>query len=46
MIKYPSGQAYKPATKRTSKKDKVEISKSASNRGMDLENDINLSNEY
>ena len=46
MIKYPNGQAFKPNAKRTSKKDKVEISKSASNRGMDLENDINLSNEY
>ena len=46
MIKYPNGQAYKPSSKRQSHKDKVEISKSASNRGMDLENDINLSNDY
>ena len=47
MIKYPNGQTYSPnKKKRESKKDKVELSKSASNRGMDLENDINLSNEY
>ena len=46
MIKYPNGQYYSPKKSRTSKKDKVELSKSASNRGMDLENDINLSNEY
>ena len=46
MIKYPNGQAYRPSSKRQSHKDKVEISKSASNRGMDLENDINLSNDY
>ena len=47
MIKYPNGQTYNPNKKvRTSKKDKAELSKSASNRGMDLESDINLSNEY
>ena len=48
MIKYPNGTAYKPnASKvRGHKKDKVDLSISASNRGMDLENDINLSNEY
>lgn len=46
MIKYPNGKSYSPKKERTSKKDKVELSKSASNRGMDLENDINLSNEY
>lgn len=48
MIKYPNGQTYKPNAKkvRGQKKDKVELSQSASNRGMDLENDINLSNEY
>ena len=48
MIRYPNGQAYKPQAKkeRGHKKDKVELSESASNRGMDLENDINLSNEY
>lgn len=48
MIKYPNGQTYSPNNKkvRGHKKDKVELSTSASNRGMDLENDINLSNEY
>lgn len=47
MIKYPNGQTYNPNKKvRVSKKDKAELSKSASNRGMDLESDINLSNEY
>ena len=48
MIRYPNGRAYKPQAKkeRGHKKDKVELSESASNRGMDLENDINLSNEY
>ncbi len=48
MIRYPNGKVYKPSqtTQRNHKKDKVELSKSASNRGMDLENDINLSNEY
>ena len=47
MIRYPNGQKYQPTlNKRASKKSKEEISSSASNRGMDLENDINLSNEY
>ena len=48
MIKYPNGTAYKPNVSkvRGHKKDKVDLSISASNRGMDLENDINLSNEY
>ncbi len=48
MIKYPDGSVYKPHSKkeRGHNKDKVELSISASNRGMDLENDINLSNEY
>ena len=48
MIRYPNGTAYKATAKkeRQHKKDKVELSVSASNRGMDLENDINLSNEY
>ena len=42
MIKYPNGQAYTPNKKkvRGQKKDKVELSQSASNRGMDLENDM------
>ena len=48
MIKYPNGQKYQPsaAKERKSHKDKAELSISASNRGMNLEEDINLSNEY
>ena len=48
MIKYPNGQKYQPAAKkaRTAHKSKEDISISASNRGMNLEEDINLSNEY
>ena len=48
MIKYPNGQKYTPSSliKRESKKSKEDISASASNRGMNLEGDINLSNEW
>ncbi len=48
MIKYPNGKKYQPASekKRVSKKSKEDLSISASNRGMDLESDINLSNEW
>ena len=48
MIKYPNGQKYQPSSSKQRKthKDKVELSISASNRGMNLEEDINLSNEY
>ena len=48
MIKYPNGTKYQPAQekKRDSKKSKEDLSISASNRGMDLESDINLSNEW
>ena len=48
MIKYPNGQKYQPSAekKRTAKKSKADLSLSASNRGMNLENDINLSNEW
>jgi recombination protein U len=48
MIKYPNGTKYQPALekKRVSKKSKEDLSISASNRGMDLESDINLSNEW
>ena len=47
MIKYPNGQQYQPnVKKRASKKSKEDLSISASNRGMNLEEDINLSNEY
>ena len=47
MIKYPNGKKYQPTkTIKQSHKAKEDISLSSSNRGMDLENDINLSNEY
>ena len=48
MIKYPNGQKYAPSElkKRQGKKTKEDISASASNRGMNLEGDINLSNEW
>ena len=48
MIKYPNGTKYQPSLekKRASKKSKEDLSISASNRGMDLESDINLSNEW
>ena len=48
MIKYPNGTKYQPAAekKRVQRKSKVDLSISASNRGMDLESDINLSNEW
>ena len=48
MIKYPNGQSYTPKEKieRKQRKTKEDLSISASNRGMNLENDINLSNEW
>ena len=46
MIKYPSGVKAQPIKKKHEKKQGAELSISASNRGMNLENDINLSNEY
>lgn len=46
MIKYPNGQKYQPAKAKQQRKSKADLSISASNRGMDLENDINLSNAY
>ena len=48
MIRYPNGTKYQPSAekKRVSKKSKEDLSISASNRGMDLESDINLSNEW
>ncbi len=48
MIRYPNGTQYNPIgkKKRESKKSKEDLSISASNRGMNLENDINISNEY
>lgn len=44
MIKYPNGSKYIPSSK--VKKSKVQISVSSANRGMNLEEDINLSNEF
>lgn len=47
MIKYPNGQKFEPVShKRTTRKSKEDISISASNRGMSLEEDINLSNDW
>ena len=48
MIKYPNGQKYQApkAKTRSQHKSKDDISLSASNRGMNLEEDINLSNEW
>ena len=48
MINYPNGQSYKSVEKkkRSSKKSASEISLSSANRGMDFEQDINISNEY
>ena len=48
MIKYPNGTKYQPVVekKRVTKKSKEDLSISASNRGLDLESDINLSNEW
>lgn len=46
MIKYPNGSTYQKEATKKSKKDKVQLSISSANRGMNLEEDINLSNEY
>ena len=47
-MKYPNGQEYKPhsAKAKVSHKSKEEISLSSANRGMNLEHEINLSNDY
>lgn len=47
-MRYPDGSEYKPNNKKekVSHKSKAEISLSSANRGMDLEKEINLSNEY
>jgi len=45
MIKYPNGKKYTP-TKLKKKLSEIETSFSSSNRGMDFEDDINVSNEY
>ena len=48
MIKYPNGQKYQPSIKkeRQKRKSDKDLSLSASNRGMNLESDVNLSNEW
>lgn len=48
MIKFPGGISnnYLENKKRNTKKDSVELSISASNRGMSFENEINITNEY
>lgn len=48
FIKYPGGitNNYLENKKPDKKKDSLELSISASNRGMSFENEINLSNEY
>ena len=48
MIKYPNGKAFIEEIKQEKKhkKSSEEISLSAANRGMNLENDINISLEY
>lgn len=45
MIKYPNGQKYTPSLKKEKHK-RSDISISSANRGMDLEGDINASNEW
>ncbi|HNX16158.1 MAG TPA: Holliday junction resolvase RecU [Bacilli bacterium] len=45
MIKYPNGEQYHPIAK-AKKKSKEDISFSSANRGMSLEEDINLSNDH
>ena len=46
MIKYPNGQKFEPTGSKKQRKNNVDISLSSANRGMDLEGDINKSNEY
>lgn len=45
MIKYPNGKKYTPSKDKRKLTD-IEVSFSSINRGMDFENDINISNEY
>lgn len=45
MIKYPDGRSYIKGKKKV-KKNKIEISVSAANRGMDLESALNQTNSY
>lgn len=46
MIKYPNGSNYSNNTKTSKRKCSIELSISSANRGMNLENDINLSNDF
>ncbi len=46
MIKYPGGVPYKKEEGTKKKKSSLQISISSANRGMNLEEDINISNEY
>lgn len=48
MIRYPSGKIYQQTNikEKQHNKNKIELSISASNRGMDFEREINLSNIY
>jgi recombination protein U len=46
MIKYPNGQIFNKKATKEKKKSNIEISISSANRGMDLENDINISSNY
>ncbi len=46
MIKYPGGVKAQIGQKKKERKKSAELSISASNRGMNLEDDINLSNEF
>lgn len=46
MIKYPGGQSFEKEEIKSSPKKEKKVLLSARNRGMSLENDINISNEY
>ena len=47
MIRYPNGETYNGATKKRKRRQSdLELSLSAANRGMDFENDINISCDY
>lgn len=46
MINYPNGKKITATGSKKVRKNKNQISVSSANRGMDLEGDINLSNEY
>lgn len=45
MIRYPDGREYSP-NKNKEKLSKIQLSLSSSNRGMNFEEDINLSNDF